>query len=160
MPLYTYYTIDYVKSQYSLVSTSVNITFFDGLALVIFFLAAGGGDSEFDMSRAAVESDWDDGEAILLGAGEAGNLALGREQFDIADSLGAEGEVVEPELAILNRDERAFELGVVIANQPDLGASQNHATNQLLAERIIIARATIDGDVIRRPFLFHVIIIT
>lgn len=68
----------------------------DGLALVIFLFAAGGGNDQFNVATTGEELGGDVSVAVFFGAGELGNLFFGGEKFDVAGGFGAESEIIEP----------------------------------------------------------------
>lgn len=134
---------------------TVDISLFDSFALVVFFLTFAGSDDELNVATAGEETDGDELEAVLFGAGELANLFASGEEFNVALGVGAEGEVVKPELVAANCDERTFELNVVIANEANFGAAKEHATAQLITELIIKAGTAIDGNAIWGFGLLH-----
>ncbi len=122
-----------------------DVALFDGFALVVLFLAFAEGDDEFDVAAAGEELYGDDREAGEFLLGEGGDLALGGEELDVAGGVGAEGEVVEPELAVSESDEGAFELDVVVADAADLGAGEDEAGSELFAELVVEVGFAVDG---------------
>lgn len=129
-----------------LVAATVEVALFDGFALVELLFAFAGGNDELDVTAAGEELDWDELKAVLFGAGESRELFFGGEEFDVLFGFGAEGEVVKPKFTFFKCDEGAAELNMMVADETDFGAGQNHAAGELVAEMVIKPGAAIDGD--------------
>lgn len=104
--------------------TAENVAFFDGFALIIFFLALAGRDDEFNIAATSEKADWDELVAFDFGAGEGGELFFSDEKLNVALGIGTECEIVEPELVIFDGDEGAAKLDMVIPDQADFGAGK------------------------------------
>lgn len=86
-------------------------------------------------------------------------MLLGGEELDVAGGVGAKSEIVEPELAIFQCDEGAFQLDVVVADGANFKTRQNHADTELFPEMVVEGSATVNRNHWWRFALFHAIII-
>lgn len=110
-----------------LVSSTFEISFFNGFAFVVFFLSLAGCDDEFDVAATTEKFYGDELIAVLFRASELGELTFGDEEFDVALGVGAKGEIIEPEFIIFQSDKGAFKLDVMIADEANFGARKQHA---------------------------------
>lgn len=111
------------------------------------------------MATAAKKFSRDDSHAGGLLFFEAGDLFFRGEEADVRSGFRAEREVVEPKLAVSNRDEAALELDVVVTDEADFWSGQTHAAGQFITERVVKVSAAIDSDSSGLLFLFHITII-
>lgn len=121
------------KKYNILVFPSHDIALLDRLAFVVFLLAFTGGNDKFNIASAAEKLDGYELESFLLGAGELGELLLRNEKLDITGSVGAESEIIEPEFVITDRDEAAFKLNMMIADEANFRTRKHHTASELVA---------------------------
>ena len=102
--------------------STVEVSFFNGFAFVVFFLAFSESDDEFYVAGATEKLNGDDSEAGGFFFFERCDLFFGREEAEISGGVGTKSEIVKPKLVIFDCDERTFELDVVVADFADLFA--------------------------------------
>lgn len=143
------------RENRELVAAAVEIALFDGFALVVFLFALPDSNNELDMALAWKKLNGNYRGAFDFFAFELGDLLFRSEKFDILRSVATKRETEEPKLVTANRDVSALELRMMIANEANLRAGQNHASFELVRQNIIVAGATIDDSCGWLFWLFH-----
>lgn len=142
---------------------AVFVAGFQGMSLVVFFLASPGGNPYFDVSAFCEDLEWHNSLTLFLEGYKLFNFfALGEQLagsgagglFDRNAGHGRDGGIDEPELLVFNSHVGSAQLAMAMTKGFCLGASQNNARQKTVVECIIMASSAIAYGLLLGLLLF------